>query len=269
MTPVLWVVQTNLGDPATPDAIKSACERNGLLFRGVAVRPFADDLPEIEHDGPVLAYGAARFIKNVAASERWRPGAFFDPHSFTVTNCLRAWQRWMVNHDSVVVRLADVASLPHRAGDELFVRPDGDLKEFAGDLMTFQALCDWAAKVAGGGFEIDGALRVAVAKPKTIKSEWRVFAVEGPRVIAATRYRVGGRLAPNADVPQEVIAFVEARLREWMPAPAVALDVAETGNEIRVLELTDIHSAGFYAADVEAVVVETSRVATHHWRPWR
>jgi hypothetical protein len=107
---------------------------------------------------------------------------------------------------------------------------------------------------------------VAVAAPKPIKSEWRLFGLEGPRVIAATRYRLDGRLAPSADVPDEVVTFVEARLREWMPAPAVALDVAEVGDEIRILELTDFHSAGHYAADIEAVVVEASKVAERHWR---
>lgn len=265
MKPTLWMVQTNLGNAETHDAIKSACERNGLLFQGVKVIPFSDELPDIEHAGPVLAYGTTRFIKNVADSKKWKPGAFFDEKTFTVANCLRAWGDRMVNSDSVIVRLDSVASLPYSAADDLFVRPDGDLKEFAGEVMTFKGLCDWAAVINGGGFEFDGSLLVAIAGPKPIKSEWRVFAVEGARVIAATRYRLNGRLAPEADVPPKVVSFVESRLREWMPAPAIALDVAEVDNEIRILELSDIHSVGHYAADIEAVVVETSKVASHHW----
>ena len=126
----------------------------------------------------------------------------------------------MVNRDSAIVRLDSIASLPYEGGDELFVRPNGDLKEFAGDVMTFAALCDWAATISAGGFELDGSLLVAVASPKPIRTEWRVFAVEGARVVAATRYRLDSRLAPSADVPPKVISFVEARLREWMPAPA-------------------------------------------------
>jgi hypothetical protein len=264
MTPTLWIVQTNLGNAETHDAIKSACEGNGLLFQGVKVIPFSDELPDIEYDGPVLTYGATRFIKNVADAKKWKPGAFFDEKTFTVANCLRAWGDWMVNSDSVIVRLDSVSRLQHEAADDLFVRPDSDLKQFAGEVMTFSGLRDWADTISGGGFEFDGSLLVAIASPKPIKSEWRVFAVEG-RVIAATRYRLNGRLAPNADVPTNVISFVEARLREWTPAPAVALDIAEVGDDIRILELSDIHSAGQYAADIEAIVVETSKVAARHW----
>jgi hypothetical protein len=266
MTPTLWIVQTNLGDSTTHDAIKSACEANGLLFRGVDVIPFSDELPDIEYDGPVLAYGATRFIRNVANTKKWKPGAFFDERMFTITNCLHAWGDRMANSDSVIVRLDSVASLPYQPTDDVFVRPNGDLKQFAGDVMAFKDLCGWAATIGGGGFEIDGSLLVAVATPKWIKAEWRIFAVEGGRAIAATRYRLDGRLAPSADVPEAVVSFVEARLKEWMPAPAVALDVAEVENDIRILELSDIHSAGHYAADIEAIVVETSRVAERHWR---
>lgn len=269
MQPTLWVVQTNLGSPVTHDAIKSACEKNRLLFQGVKAVPFSDELPDITHEGPILAYGATRFIKNVANSKKWIPGAFFDEKAFTVANYLRHWDRCMVNCDSVIVRLDSVASLPYAATDELFVRPNGDLKEFSGEVITFKALCDWAATICSGEFEFDGSLLVAVASAKAIKSEWRVFAVEGARVVASTRYRVDGHLAPRADVPPEVVSFVEARLREWMPAPAVALDVAEIGEDIRILELSDIHSAGHYAADIEAIVVETSKVAARHWRPRR
>ena len=78
MMPVLWVVQTNLGNAITHDAIKSACERNELLFQGVTVIPFSHALPDIEYAGPILAYGATRFIKAVANSKKWRPDAFFD-----------------------------------------------------------------------------------------------------------------------------------------------------------------------------------------------
>jgi len=259
------MVQTNLGNALTHNAIKSACDRNGLLFQGVEVIPFSDKLPDVKHAGPVLAYGSTRFIKNVVDSKKWNPGAFFDEKTFTVANCISAWGEWMVNHDSVFIRLDSVATLPYSAESELFVRPNGDLKEFAGDVMTFNDLCDWAIIIKNGGFEFDGSLLVAVASAKPIKSEWRVFAVEDARVIAATRYRVDGRLAPHPKTPSKIISFVERRLQEWMPAPAVALDVAEIDNEIRIVELSDIHAAGHYEADIETIVVETSEIAVHHW----
>lgn len=266
MTPTLWMVQADLGNDATHDAIQRACERNGLPFLSVDSIPFSDDLPDVEYVGPVLAYGATRFINNVVRSGKWTPGAFFDEAVFTVANCLRAWDRWMVNTDSAIVRLDGVNELPYAPADEVFVRPNSDLKEFAGELMTFAALRDWAEIVSNGDFELNGSLLIAVAAPKRIGSEWRVFAVERPRVIAGTRYRLDGRLALDAAVPDNVVAFVESRLREWMPAPAVALDIANVNGELKILELSDIHSAGHYAADTEAIVVELSKVAERHWR---
>lgn len=265
MTPTLWMVQENLGNTTTHDAIKRACERNGLPFRSITSIPFSDDLPDVEYAGPVLAYGATRFINNVVRSGRWKPGAFFDEAIFTVANCIRAWDWWMVNADSTIVRLDRVNELPFAPADEVFVRPNSDLKEFAGGIMTFAALRDWAEIVSKGDFELKRSLLIAVAVPKPIESEWRVFAVDGARVIAGTRYRLDGRLAPDAAVPDNVVSFVESRLREWMPTPAVALDIANVDGELRILELSDIHSAGHYAANTETIVLELSRLAERLW----
>jgi ATP-grasp domain, R2K clade family 3 len=263
---VKWIVQSNLGNNDTFQVIRKACEKHGLLIEGVTVIPFSPDLPDIKYDGPVLIYGATQFVKRAVAMGIWKPGAFFDPLTFTVDNCLARWGGWMVNHDSKVIPMACIQELPYAPDDLVFVRPNSDFKEFAGNVMSYSELCAWCDTIAKGGFEFDSSLLVAVATPKPIASEWRVFVIEDKGIVAATLYRSRGRLMTKDGAPEEVLEFVKERVREWMPSPAFALDIAEVEGSLRILELSDIHSCGHYASDVESIVMSMSDVAIQYWR---
>ena len=67
----------------------------------------------------------------------------------------------MVNSDCVLTPLRSVSELGYSDSEDVFVRPNDDLKAFAGEVMTFRDLCDWATVIEGGQFEIDGSLLVA------------------------------------------------------------------------------------------------------------
>lgn len=257
----LWAVQINLGSDDAHHAIKRACASCGALFRGVLVVPFLNEIPEIAHDGPIIAYGSTRFIKRVTDEGRWLPGAFFDETVFTFAACMSKWGQWMLNRDGVHTTLGDVQLLQHKASADVFVRPNSDLKEFAGGVMRFSDLCDWATTISGGGFEIDVTLPIVVSAPKRVRKEWRVFVTADAGVVAATLYRVDGRLCALSGAPKIVTSFVEDRLGEYMPAPAFALDIGQHDGSLAIVELTDLHSAGFYAADVGAIVAAVSTTA--------
>jgi hypothetical protein len=258
--PVLWVVQSNLGNTETHDSIQEICRRNGFGFQSVTVVPFANELPDLSYAGPVLFYGATQWIRKIATAKKWTPGVFFDEESFTVSRCIEEWHYEMANHDAAILPIGDVDRLALPQDQLLFVRPNGDFKEFAGEIMTFGKLREWAGVLCAGGLELDALFTIVVARPKPIGSEWRIFAVEA-KIVDATRYRVNGRRSVEKGAPPAVLEFAQSRLNEWMPVPALALDVAEVDGELKILELSDIHSCGHYAASVEDVIVAVSRVA--------
>jgi hypothetical protein len=266
----LWVVQSNLLNEDSSAAIQAACIKHGRSFQGIVVIPFTgpEGLLVINHDGPIIAYGSTRFIKNVVDSGRWSPGAFFDENIFTVKNYLDHWGPYMVNHDASILPLGVVSTklFSYRQNDKVFVRPNGDMKQFDGMLMTVNSLCKWSEEICKGGYEFDGSLLIAVSLPKVIEQEWRLFIVDG-KVVTGSLYRVDGQLRKSPYVPPQVITFAEERIREWNPTLVLVLDIgAMEDGELKIIEMGDFHSAGHYCADIEKIVVAVSEVAEENYR---
>lgn len=261
----LWFVQTNLGNQDVHREISEICARHNYRYHGIKIIPFTIGIPDYWPAGPIIAYGSTRFIANIARS-KWRSAVFFDESIFKVSNYAFIWKKHLLNQDAYFSNLCDVHRLPFLAGDEVFCRPDGDLKEFAGEVMTFAALCNWAKTISTGNFEFDDFLPVLVASPKRVRREWRIFVTEDKGIIASSQYRVDGRLAPQEGCPIAVEEFVNDRIDEWCPVPAFALDVCEIDGALKIVELTDFHSAGFYAANLEDIVVEVSQTAVGAYR---
>jgi ATP-grasp domain, R2K clade family 3 len=73
-------------------------------------------------------------------------------------------------------------------------------------------------------------------------------------VVAGSQYRTYFRLDVRPAVPGDVRAFAENMAHTWAPARAFVLDVARSGPGLYVIEANCLNSAGFYAADVDAIV---------------
>ncbi len=50
-------------------------------------------------------------------------------------------------------------------------------------------------------------------------------------------------------------AYVRERVREWQPHEAFVIDVCDTEAGLRIVELNTLNAAGFYAADVQKLVL--------------
>lgn len=254
---VLWVVQSNLGNPTTLAELQEVFTRLGTAHRAVQVIPFSDDLPDIDWDGPSVFYGATGFIAKAFASGRYHPCAFFDPERFRFSCWQRLLGAHLLNDGALVTTLAAFGRSAHDPESLWFVRPDRDSKVFAGEVVRFADFRAWTERLSAGGYTFGDDEPIVVAEPTDILREWRLFVVGG-RVSAASRYRERFRLSISPEVPAEVIAFGEARAREAPIAPVFALDVAETAAGLRVIEINCFNSAGFYAADLGRIVADVN-----------
>lgn len=255
-----WVVQSNLGSHDDVERIAQACAALGLQCIQVQSIPFSSELPDVPEGQPTVFYGSTRFVFNAWRSRRWTPCAFHDEEAFRVSRAQAAWGARMFNAQARLTTLGPLAAEPWPASRAFFLRPDGDHKEFAGQVMQMGELRDWVARLEPGGFEFDLATPVVVAEPVEIDYEWRLFLVDG-RAVAASHYRASGRLSIQADAPAEVIAFAEEAAARWSPAPAFVLDVASAAGRLGVLEVNGMNSSGFYACSIPAVVESVSRLA--------
>lgn len=250
---VRWVLQDNLGSRADLAALQSALDRYAISWTAVSCVPFDDAPPDVPTEGRVLFYGATTLVTNVARARRWRPGVYFDEERFAFEALRAGYGDALLNASSEVLTVAEIAARDDDPEALYFVRPANDLKEFAGMVRSFGELRAWAHGLASSDGPAGLRSRLQLAAPVNIAREWRVVVVDGAAV-AASQYRVSGRLAVDADVPDAVRAFAEAMAARYAPAPVFMLDVGEVDEALRVIETNCFHSAGFYACDVRAIV---------------
>jgi hypothetical protein len=249
-----WVVQSNLTSQGDLAGMREACEELGIRYEEVKVIPFSNDLPDFEIQACTIYYGSTTFTGLVYNDPRTKPGIFFDEESFSMENYMAKWGSYMLNYDSTVTTFRGLMQEGHAPDKLFFIRPDADTKAFAGEVKRFDEIREWYksfSKVAGIDFSEDSP--IIVGPPYNLKFEWRLWIVD-KRVVAASRYRVYFQLNKQRGCPKEVIEFAEARCREYTPHDIFVMDICASGDEYYIVECGCMNGAGFYDADISAIV---------------
>ncbi|MFN8628944.1 MAG: ATP-grasp domain-containing protein [Chloroflexota bacterium] len=260
-----WFVDRKVR-PESLARIERACHQAGRGFEIIRVDRGAGR-PAIDHPTPVpgqpfVLYGYASLLIAASADPAWRAGVFYDGALFRPSVYLANWgAERMLNHDAGTMTLGEFLDPGPPAGDgPWFIRPDDDLKPFAGGVVTRASLPAILAAEPGGIPPL--STPVLVARPKKLGSEWRLFVVDGG-IVAQSCYTGDGFDRP---VPPELRDFARDAVRAWSPAPAFALDVTVTEKgSPRIIEANCINGTGFYHADVGAVVHALSRYQELTW----
>lgn len=257
-----WIVNADVhGEPAYARLVAELIEQ-GREHTIVRKAPMADYLLSVEDDldenghnrpleiapeGPVFATGTTA-LASISRRSGWTPGFIEAPSQ---TECIAAWGAHMLNHDAAIAPLSEMQ--PEM--EEFFIRPVEDLKSFPGTVLTLGEYGPWrrAMTSARGANKVPAETPVMVGQLRRIDAEYRCVCVNG-RVVAQSRYRLKGRLSLSKVVEKDVLEYLEARLEEWNPRPAVTIDVARTPEGLRIIETNSVSSSGFYAIDMAEFV---------------
>lgn len=263
-----WILQENLFRENEWNNLVSTLERFEIPYSVHKVIPFIGELvppPRPQHPH-VICFGSYS-MRHTAKKFGWTPGVFdlFD-ENFAVQR--QNWGSMMLNHDSEIAKFKNV-----HLNEMAFVRPIDDSKYFAGKVFEPEEFNEWVHKVAvlreDYGNSLTGETLVQVCKPKKIYAEYRFWIVDG-QVVTASLYKRGNRVIYDSNVDKHVHEFVDKvlstklgvtdirlsmRATGWMPARAFVLDVCETPEGMKVVEINTINSAGFYAANVTDLVL--------------
>jgi hypothetical protein len=259
-----WVVQANLGAGSGLDALFEALQAQGVSYTAIDVIPFSDALPDvvIPTDQPVFFYGATQAVATAARLQRWTPGVFFNAEDFTYSAWARHYGAHLLNSPDETIQTTFRKAL-HLGlkWDGIFVRPERDLKEFTGAVWETPAFLRWARDIVtlDNTPQLHADTPIVIGEPHGIDAEWRTFVTGEGEVLGASQYRRRGRSVWDANVPDAVLAFAQARARQWSPAPVFVLDVAQSGGNLYVMEAQCIHSAGFYATPLQPLIQGINR----------
>lgn len=137
-----------------------------------------------------------------------------------------------------------------------FVRPAAGTKIFAGnvyDRSTFQNEVDFLKQK-----NVDPrTVMCLVSTPAEIKLEYRTIFIDG-EYISGSRYMCSGELNVNNHVPTNAQTYARTIHKTYDLPPWMILDIADLYGEdnpehYRVVEINQIETSSFYAADLEKI----------------
>jgi hypothetical protein len=259
-----WVLQNNLFNEEANRELLSVLERHEIPHSLVKVIPFGGGIePELSFpvDEKIVVIGSVSLVKH-AQNNGWTPGAWLNDN-FSYENYNKHYGSEMLNFDSVITTFKEVPNIfaSNQAG--LFVRPNADGKEFAGTVFSEEDFLEWFDKIAQGDsmWSITMDTEVLVSKPKYIFSEYRCISVRG-KIVTASQYKQGKRVLYSHIVPQPIIEYAQEMVDNWQPADVFVIDIAEAekefgiSSELKVVEINNFNSAGWYNCNVSKIVQE-------------
>ncbi len=249
-----WILQEEIFSEAGWTALVETVERFRLPHSVHKVVPFVGELvpePQLDHAN-VICCGSYS-MRHVARQDGWTPGVFdLGENDFGLQ--LQHWGGHMLNAASAVSTLRDAVF----SADKMFVRPADDSKYFAGRVFTRAEFEPWRDSVCRLELDYENSLRpdtlIQIAVPATIYAEYRFWIVKG-RIVTKSMYKRGDRVFYSSDVDERLDEYVRERIAEWVPIETFVMDVCDTPNGVRIVEINNLNSAGFYAANVPALVL--------------
>jgi len=258
-----WILQSDLFKQSEWENLTRALERQDVPYSVHKVIPFIGELipPAEPKQDKVICFGSYS-MRHTAKKMGWSPGVYdlFDIN-FLVQK--EHWGDEMLNADAQVVAFCDAV-----LDNPTFIRPIDDSKYFTGRVFDPEEWNAWRKSIVEDHHDYGNSLTpdtlVQLCKPKEIYAEYRFWIVNG-KPVTWSQYKRGDRVIYSSDVDRDVIKYAHhigcantlaaRNPLPWLPT-AFVLDVCETPNGLKVVELNTINSAGFYACDISTLVHE-------------
>lgn len=263
-----WLIEANIeGLPS--EALQSEIRRQGMDV--YVVKPFlhaskpgdilgAESIPI---DALVVFTGTLTLMRYIQQTRRWRPGGWCTFDNLACSTYYAHFGPYLLNRNYAflpiveAIRRQDDLFASYGHNDIIFVRPDSVDKSFSGKLIDRNAFASFLTPYA-----IDPALLVMVAEPLPVGYEWRLFIRHG-QVMASSQYRLDGETNVAKNVPHAVISHAEQVLSSitWRPDPLFVMDVCESNDDLRIVELNSFSCSGQCAIDLQRYVSVASESA--------
>ncbi len=249
-----WILQEGFLSETGWQALIATLTRFGIPYSVHAVAPKTGELlpsPILEHKNAICI--GSYSMRHVASRNGWWPGVF-DLYAQDFEQQRLHWGAHMLNYRSVVSTIAQARF----SGEQMFVRPIQDSKVFSGKVFSSAAFHAWQSAICDPHTSRTDSLtpqtEIQLSKPVEIYAEYRFWIVKG-EIITQSLYKRGNQVFYTSDVDERVAAFVRARILEWSPHEAFVIDACDTADGIRIVEINTLNSSGFYAADVQRLVL--------------
>lgn len=281
-----WVIQSNIYQEENYEHLLATLERCNIQFSVHKAVPFIGVIepePVIPDGMKVIVMGSYSLARH-ARNRGWKPGAFVDNLDFEIQH--KHWGDHMLNADAFVCPFGDI---PFQR-EPFFVRPVLDTKTYTGlvvDWGEYEKWRDGMRRMPEANDPVNDPLSVSVhtladptmvCRKKEIYNETRTWVINdspgydpkdrglavrlGHRVVTCSGYKVGTikRYTKPEEVDQRIVDFANVRAREWSPNDAYVMDIADTAEGLKIVEVNNLNSAGWYRCDMQKLIMALERM---------
>lgn len=258
MNNILWLIQDNI-NPIELGQLENSFKELGFQYKTIKVIPFSNEIPKVEFDGHIIFYGSTNLTNMATEKNYWKSGLFFDNNKFRYSNYIKKYKSLMLNYDSEIVKLRDVINTKTFVDNgKFFIRPNRDIKEFAGTIMKSDECFNWVNRLINNDLTDFLDIETVISKVKLIKKEYRIFIVD-KKYSSGSQYRQDGMLCLDDDVPEDVIKFSESCAQIYSPSGIYVMDICEVGGILYILEINCFNNSGFYKSDKKKIIEDVSK----------
>ncbi len=248
---VTWILESNVFAEVCFDEMLAHLKERGLTHHVVRVIPMIHEIegkvPVVT--GPCVVYGSIG-VQKLALQHGWMPGVFPVPTEMEAQDALGDLY---LNADLVRMNMSRVEAYMANQSGSFFIKPDTDTKEFAGQVIDAAAFSTWYAGMVESGYLSGNDFPVVLSSPKKLGCEWRVVVVDG-KIVTSSLYRQWQQVMAERHIIPQVEEVVMAAHARFQPADAYVIDVAQHGDDYRIIEYNTLNSAGLYECDARAVI---------------
>lgn len=243
---MFYCIQENVFRELHYDRIIDVIRRMGLEYEIIKVgneESFSFDSERKD----VFCFGSIKLAR-LAKKNDWFPGSLMnDNHDYMIYS--KYWKDYLLNTDS---HIQDILSPVDFRNGKKFIRPTKDSKIFTGkvfDSSEWDAMLDKISEKAK-----QKETMIQVANPKKIFQEIRCWIVN-KKVVTASIYKVGNNVRYTEFTDTDGLDFANKMASIYQPADAFVLDICRTENGWGIVEMNCINSAGFYAANLQKLII--------------
>jgi hypothetical protein len=270
---IAWLFEKNVFEDGNPQRMAKLVHARQAPCAEVAfaTTPDGDDLRPLDPipfpaDAPVIVYGSMNLLRWLRRRGQWPRLAWYDFARLRCQHYYAHWGPFLLQRNYTFLPLAEVARRrdwifdTFARDDAVFIRPDDNDKSFSGGVVH---RADFARWYELANFYHPGPDCLAViSSPESIRAEYR-FAIGDRKVITGSQYRRDGVESISPDYPSDAAAFAEtvAASTTFNPHPVYAMDVCETPDGYRLVEIGSLLAASLYACDLGRIVDQVCTIA--------
>jgi len=244
---MFYLIQKNTFQYENYHKLIETLERLNLAYEVIDCKPFIEEVEFNIDRKDIFVFGSVKLAR-LAKKYNFYPGSFYGGnHDFSIHS--KYYGDNMLNYDSKIIKYTDY--LDWQLNEVKFIRPCKDSKLFNGKLFT---KVKWEDMKLQSGLNIPDDSLIQIASPKAIYKEVRLWIV-GDKIVTSSYYFFHSNVVWLDGVEPEALEFGQQMVDLYKVAPAFVMDVCQTPDGWKIVEINCINSSGFYKVDIQKLLI--------------